>query len=205
MDNTETTNLNYREYIYWLKSNMGQDSKELKSALLHTSVWSDPAVKKNYNKHAAYNNYPVVGVSYEQAVAYCKWRSDRLNETMARTRNKKYSKIICRLPTKEEWEKVASQEGVQAQLESKGAFTLLDVQEDGTVKGHDITAPVESLQKSKMGYYNLIGNVAEMVQEKGVAKGGSWQQADYEVSVKKDFAYNAPTNWIGFRCVLEKK
>jgi len=34
----------------------------------------------NYFRHAAYNFYPVVGVSWYQANAYCKWRSDRVNE-----------------------------------------------------------------------------------------------------------------------------
>lgn len=33
-----------------------------------------------YYRHPAYNNYPVVGVSFKQAVAYCKWRTDRVFE-----------------------------------------------------------------------------------------------------------------------------
>ncbi|MFC2111377.1 SUMF1/EgtB/PvdO family nonheme iron enzyme, partial [Bacteroidota bacterium] len=36
----------------------------------------------NYFHHSTYNNYPVIGVSWEQANAYCLWRTDRLNEAI---------------------------------------------------------------------------------------------------------------------------
>lgn len=35
---------------------------------------------KNYLRFPAYNEYPVVGVSWEQANEYCAWRTDRVNE-----------------------------------------------------------------------------------------------------------------------------
>src|SRR5690606_26902171 len=34
------------------------------------------------NSHPAYREYPVVGISYDQAVAYCKWRTDRVFENL---------------------------------------------------------------------------------------------------------------------------
>jgi len=86
MDETEVANVHYREYIYWLQRSYGPDyPEEISKALPDTTAWrealafNEPLVT-NYFRHAAYNNYPVVGVNWYQANAYCKWRSDRVNE-----------------------------------------------------------------------------------------------------------------------------
>jgi hypothetical protein len=51
--------------------------------------------------------------------------------------------------------------------------------------------------------YNLYGNVAEMVSEEGVAKGGSWNH-NYNNSVfDAEISYEKPSSWLGFRCVCE--
>jgi formylglycine-generating enzyme len=42
-------------------------------------AYNEPYVE-NYFRHPAYSEYPVVGVTWEQADAYCKWRTDRVNE-----------------------------------------------------------------------------------------------------------------------------
>ncbi len=86
MDETEVANVHYREYIYWLKRTYGSDyPKIVHDALPDSTVWrsalsyNEPMVKY-YFRHAAFDFYPVVGVSWEQANDYCKWRSDRVNE-----------------------------------------------------------------------------------------------------------------------------
>ncbi len=85
MDETEVRNIDYREYIYWLTRVHGAEDSITKAALPDTLVWreelayNEPYVQ-NYFRHAAYAEYPVVGVSWEQANAYAKWRSDRVNE-----------------------------------------------------------------------------------------------------------------------------
>jgi gliding motility-associated lipoprotein GldJ len=54
-------------------------------ALPDTTVWrkelayNEPYLEY-YFSHAGYNNYPVVGVNWEQAMDYCVWRTDRVNE-----------------------------------------------------------------------------------------------------------------------------
>lgn len=97
MDETEVTNVDYREYTDWMKlvfANAGSGSPARSEeqfyvlydrSLPDTTVWrsrfgyNEPMVD-NYFRHPAYNNYPVVGVSWEQAMAYCEWRTDRVNE-----------------------------------------------------------------------------------------------------------------------------
>lgn len=86
MDETEVANVHYREYIHWLRRAYGSDYPQLiGSALPDSTTWrqamsyNEPLVQY-YFTHAAYNNYPVVGVNWYQANEYAKWRSDRVNE-----------------------------------------------------------------------------------------------------------------------------
>ncbi len=88
MDETEVANVHYREYIYWMHRTYGSDYPKLvHDALPDTTVWrsdlsyNEPMVKY-YFRHAAFDYYPVVGVSWEKANKYCQWRSDRVNELM---------------------------------------------------------------------------------------------------------------------------
>ncbi len=86
MDETEITNKDYREYIYWLQRAYGNDLPEIVNAAKpDQTVWRSPLgynepYVKNYFGHAAFNNYPVVGVNWYQASDFCKWRTDRVNE-----------------------------------------------------------------------------------------------------------------------------
>lgn len=121
MDKTEVRNLDYLEFLYWTNR---KEPEKLKSLLPDTAVWRDSL---NYNepyvmyylRHPAYYNYPVVGISYEQAVAFCNWRSDRVNEFIYIRDHKvknwndttvyPFTEVMhFRLPTKEEWEYAAA-------------------------------------------------------------------------------------------------
>ncbi|MBI3234877.1 MAG: SUMF1/EgtB/PvdO family nonheme iron enzyme, partial [Bacteroidetes bacterium] len=84
-DKAEMTNLGYREFMYWTKIIYGVRSNEYLSIFPNTSVWGKidtgySSLDSFYLSHPAYDDYPVVGISYEQAVKYYKWRSDMVME-----------------------------------------------------------------------------------------------------------------------------
>jgi gliding motility-associated lipoprotein GldJ len=89
MDETEVTNVMYHEYLDWLKKVFPPTNNEYRKiyegALPDTLVWRNrlgysEVMTNNYLRHPAYATYPVVGVSWIQAVEFSNWRTDRVNE-----------------------------------------------------------------------------------------------------------------------------
>ena len=89
MDETEVTNFMYSEYLYWLKTVYPPSDENFRAiyngAVPDTLVWRNrlgynEVMTNNYLRHPAYAEYPVVGVSWIQAVEFANWRSDRYNE-----------------------------------------------------------------------------------------------------------------------------
>ena len=89
MDETEVTNAMYMEYLDWIKRVYPPSDENFRAiyhgALPDTLVWRNrlgfnEVMTENYLRHPAYGEYPVVGVSWIQAVEFANWRSDRVNE-----------------------------------------------------------------------------------------------------------------------------
>jgi gliding motility-associated lipoprotein GldJ len=86
MDQTEVTNFNWLEYLYWISRAYNENYPMVyKNALPDTLCWRSPLGFNEkfvdyYLRHPAYRDYPVVGVSWLQANDFCKWRTDRVNE-----------------------------------------------------------------------------------------------------------------------------
>jgi formylglycine-generating enzyme required for sulfatase activity len=125
IDDAEISNLSWQEFMYWTgKYNPAQYN----SILPDTMCWMRADVGEahdliNYYLRLPYCiNYPVVGISYGQALAFCKWRTDIVNAVLYLITNKlKYNpdsipaymkrapqKVLYRLPSKEEWEYAAA-------------------------------------------------------------------------------------------------
>jgi gliding motility-associated lipoprotein GldJ len=89
MDETEVTNVMYMEYLDWIKRTYPPSDPFYRAiyhgALPDTLVWRNrlgfnEVMTENYLRHPGYAEYPVVGVSWIQAVEYANWRTDRVNE-----------------------------------------------------------------------------------------------------------------------------
>ena len=221
-DETEVSNLSWLEYEYWTKVKYGYHSPQHVETLPDTLVWrnaesfNEPYVV-HYYRHTAYKNFPVVGVSYEQVLAFCKWRTECVKEFYALAHKKEYQ-IEYTLPSKTEWELISMSSSSILQnkgRDEKGRATLNCAREKSDTllidnrpkhgKYPDRTTPVYSYWPNRFGLFNSLGNVAEMVLEKGISKGGGWRQSLEECRVGKDIQYSKTESWLGFRCVCKVK
>jgi formylglycine-generating enzyme required for sulfatase activity len=206
VDECEVSNFSWLEYVLWTKNFYGADSPEYLAALPDTSVWLKDNNEMYYSLyfwHPAFRDYPVVGISYEQALEFCKWRTERVKQFI-HLGCKKDWEIEYRLPTKKEWESLhVTLQNIERLQKEKVSFNLKDTTslKNAHHDNADVTAPVFSYKPNSFKIYNLIGNVAEMVEEKNICKGGSWKHFPSEAYPGKDISYEKPEAWLGFRCV----
>lgn len=199
VDQAEINNVSWRECLYWNRRVYGDTSQQYLSMLPDSTCWKNPGLTFDmYFRHPSFQNYPVVCISYSQAVAFCRWRSDRVNEALYRKRNKinvseslDFSKVVIpvvvtyRLPSAEEWERIAT-----------GTDPATSVFQE--------PMPAAAWQKKKSrGMVHLAGNVSEMTAKEGVAKGCNYTQKVQEFDIKATIPYSKPQSWLGFRCVCE--
>ena len=142
-----------------------------------TTVWIKD-FKYSYNEpmfneyfwHPAYADYPVVGISWEQAKAFANWRTKYRNDYLRGEKNKTTVGQF-RLPTEGEWE-YAARGGKQSAIYPWGGPYLVDNRGDflanfkpkrGDYSADNIvyTAEVDSYEPNDFGLYNMSGNVAE--------------------------------------------
>ncbi|MES2811953.1 MAG: gliding motility lipoprotein GldK [Bacteroidota bacterium] len=123
----------------------------------------------DYFWHQAYGDYPVVGVSWKQAKAFCAWRTLHHNE--ARKKARKDFVSTYRLPTEAEWE-YAARGGLESGTypwggpyakNDRGCYlaNFKPVRGDYAADQALYTVEVDAYEPNDYGLYNMAGNVAE--------------------------------------------
>ncbi|NJN78176.1 MAG: formylglycine-generating enzyme family protein [Saprospiraceae bacterium] len=82
-------------------------------------------------------------------------------------------------------------------------WSLFNLKYQDAKKSASITAQTRSFGENDFGIYNMIGNVSEMVEEKGISKGGSFQHSLLDAKIANNLTYDAPQRWLGFRNICE--
>jgi len=155
--------------------------------------YNEPMTKR-YFSHPAFGNYPVVGVNWNQATAFCEWRTQYLNSFLDKTNRANESPF--RLPTEAEWEYAARGGRSQSMfpwgnyyLRNKKGCLLANFKpgrgnypEDGAF----YTARADAYWPNDFGLYCMAGNVAEWTSS--VYYEGAY---NFQHDMNPDIRYNA--------------
>ncbi len=266
----EVTNNEYLQFLVWLDDHNQHELRlkyEFDLSKYNTAMrafykrYHSPGIeKRKKNKPdtiGGFGDYPAVNVTYEGAVAYCQWLTERYNEN---PKKKKFKSVKFRLPTRQEWQTAAlgnpnfqSWNVLENTIEvvvaddpnslemlkgtkktvhvddtflypwysawyyrnkpqnSRNCFLGNFFVEDAipcpsgapAFDGFVMTAPGRSYFPNNMGFYDVVGNVAEMIVEKGKAAGGSWKDSPSESTIFSLKHYDGADESVGFRLFLE--
>jgi formylglycine-generating enzyme required for sulfatase activity len=179
------------------------------------------AVLEYYFNYSSYNNYPIVGISHFAAQEFCKWLTEKYNADP----NRKFNKVVFRLPTEQEFVKVAVSKFDTTTFYPWGYIRLYNSKNEKCCNFFEIdqiniditetdchirdfsnipmTEPVCSYQSNPYGIYNIVGNVSEMIQEDHYAMGGDYLSTGYNVRVCSKKKFREPISTVGFRVYME--
>ena len=169
-----------------------------------TTVWvndfpnaNNGTYLKNYFSSPAYNDYPVVGVTWEQAQAFCAWRTEYLLRGMGP--EARYIQRY-RLPSEVEWEYAArSKEGHTypwegASTQDKNGCFFANFKPDRgnyTEDGNLITSRAGQYGANENGLFDMAGNVAEWTNTV-FTEAGVQSMADVNPELRYDAAKEDP-------------
>jgi formylglycine-generating enzyme required for sulfatase activity len=190
-----------------------------------------------YHRHPAYTHYPVLNITYESAQEYCRWLTHLYNNDIKREFQKvqfvlpteeqwmraaeagrsqaifpwgnyylrnKNGQFMCNFKHINEASVYRDKNG-QPAIADTAAFSMAIT--GGLNETVYYTANVHSYYPNDFGIYNMCGNVAEMILEKGLTKGGSWNSYGGEIAIRNIGKYSGASPETGFRVfmrVIEK-
>lgn len=174
-----------------------------------TTVWMkmfsysyNEPITHQYFWHQSFNNYPVVGVNWYQANAFCHWRTKIWRNY--RDARKMYLEGEFRLPTEEQWEWAARGGRTQSPypwggpyiVNKKGCYLANFKPGRGnySADGGLYTVRADAYWPNDYGLYNMSGNVAEWTLSPYQA--GSYNAvSDMSPAVNNNIKETDPTWW----------
>lgn len=151
---------------------------------------------------------PVTGLSYEQVLGYCRWKTKMFG-------NNEW--VYC-LPTQSDWTITAR----KLLTETEWTRRIIDSvhfhkeeEHPGFNFKHPMIKPLDRYRfetpiahqtffdHAKPYTYDVFGNVSEMTNIKGVAKGGNYAGPAIQAHIDSVQYYDKPERWLGFRCVIK--
>jgi|YNPMSStandDraft_1061717.scaffolds.fasta_scaffold01762_8 formylglycine-generating enzyme required for sulfatase activity len=159
-----------------------------------TYSYNEPMAKA-YFWHPAYDNYPVVGVSWRQARAFCVWRTELLNSYYLESMGEPFVQEY-RLPTESEWE-YAARGGLKGNMYPWGGYYTTNykgcyvanfkpMRGSYTPDGGIYMLVVAHFDPNEYGLYDMGGNVSEWTSN-------AFEEAAYSYTddLNPDYSYEA--------------
>lgn len=154
------------------------------------------AMAQSYFSNPAYDDYPVVGITWKQANAYNNWRTKMLERTLNAKKSLSGQNLVFQLPTDAQWEYAARGGKKNARypwgdeiLCEKDECLLANFKAEygNYLNGNsNIVVPIYAYEANDFGLYNMAGNVAE------------WTSSSYDESanilvhdLNPDYSYDA--------------
>jgi formylglycine-generating enzyme required for sulfatase activity len=200
----EVSNKEYKEFVNDLKNNptdslvvinynsdggFGKKTyfyQNILASVIDTSFWENHAEYKNYFWDKKYENFPVLGVSFENAQLYCVWKTKKENEYL-KSKKKSYINDF-RLPREEEIDYV---------------FQSFEYKENNT-KGNTFLMETNIFDINELGLFHIDGNASEWVVSKNneaIVKGSSYKEFNKSFYKKEIKDKNFTDDQTGFRMV----
>ncbi|MBI4944773.1 MAG: SUMF1/EgtB/PvdO family nonheme iron enzyme [Bacteroidetes bacterium] len=177
-------------------------------AWVHDFTYSfNEPMTNNYFWHPAYDEYPVVGVTWKQARAFCVWRTQYLNSYLAGMGHAIVNDF--RLPTETEWE-YGARGGLSLSpypwggpyiRNARGCFlgNFKPMRGSYTDDGGLHTVHIFSYSPNEWGFYNMAGNVSEWTSN--AFEEGAY---DFAHDLNPDMSYD-PTEDEKYQSVRQRK
>jgi len=159
-------------------------------------------------------DFPVTGITKQQAKDFCSWMTI---VHMENDYSEYENSVFYRLPSEDEWEQMATQalrkENLAKQMPDslnveKCMLFVFETKQQCKNYASYIKASkgggsvsVSSIPLDMSGRSHVYGNVAEMIDKEGVAKGGSFAQPASAAKLTNDIPYSGAQPWLGFRMV----